>query len=134
MMNPWSALSGLSPLASVTCQAADSLIAPKENLIMNIEKRNIKMFYLIAILVLATILVTAFGGYMLQQQTMPSRDSAVGRSTNPNPLPLIQPELAQTGPTGRLVMSTGIILLLVGSGIIVVLLWAGRSRLHSNPS
>ena len=88
---------------------------------MNIEKRNIKMFNIIIIVVLAAILVTAFGGFMMQRQTMPSRDSGMGmgRSTNP-----MQPELAQSGPTGTLVMSTGIILLLFGFGVLVVMLWA----------
>ena len=76
---------------------------------MNIEKRNVKMFNIIAIVVLAAILLTAFGGFMLQRQIMPSRDSGMGmgRSTDP-----MRPESAQTGPTGQLVMSTGILLLL----------------------
>jgi hypothetical protein len=107
---------------------ASCVIAAKENLIMNIEKRNIKMFNIITVVVLAAILLTAFGGFMLQRQIMPSRDSGMGRSTNP-----MRPESAQTGPTGRLVMSTGIILLLVGSGILVVMLWA-RNNSHRNPS
>jgi len=97
---------------------------------MNIEKRNIKMFNIIAVVVLAAILLTVFGGFMLQRQIMPARDNGMGmgRSTNP-----MQPESAQTGPTGRLVMSTGIILLLVGSGVLVVGLWA-RKNSHRNPS
>ena len=99
---------------------------------MNIEKRNIKMLNIIVIVVLAAILVTAFSGFMMQRQTMPSRDSGIGmgRSTNP----LIQPESAQSGPTGTLVMSTGIILLLVGFGVLVVMLWAKRNSLPGNSS
>ena len=107
------------------------LIAAKENLIMNIEKRNIKMFNIITLVVLAAILLTAFGGFMMQRQIMPTRDSGMGmgRSTNP-----MQPESAQTGPTGRLVMSTGILLLLAGSGVLVLMLWVWRTRVHRNPS
>ena len=107
------------------------IIAAKENLIMNIEKRNVKMFNIIAIVVLAAILLTAFGGFMMQRQIMPARDSGMGmgRSTNP-----MQPESAQTGQTGRLVMSTGILLLLAGSGVLVVMLWVWRTRTHRNPS
>ena len=105
------------------------LIAAQENPIMNIEKRNIKMFNIIAIVVLVAILLTAFGGFMMQRQIMPSRDGGMGRSTNP-----MQPESAQTGPTGRLVMSTGILLLLIGFGVLVVMLWVWRNRVHRNPS
>jgi hypothetical protein len=109
---------------------ASRVIAAKENLIMNIEKRNIKMFNIITVVILAAILLTAFGGFMLQRQAIPSRDNGMGmgRSTN-----LMRPESAQTGPTGRLVMSTGIILLLVGSGVLVVGLWA-RNNSHRNPA
>jgi len=96
---------------------------------MNIEKRNFKMFNVITLVVLAAILLTAFGGFMMQRQLMPARDGGMGRSTNP-----MQPESAQTGPTGQLVMSTGILLLLVGSGVLVVMLWVWRSRAHRNPS
>ena len=98
---------------------------------MNIEKRNIKMFNVIALVVLAVILLTAFGGFMIQRQMVPSRDSGMGmgRSTNP-----MQPESAQTGPTGQLVMSTGILLLLIGFGVLVVMLWVWRNKVHRNPS
>ena len=97
---------------------------------MNIEKRNTKMFNILALVVLAAILLTAFGGFMLQRQITPARDSGMGmgRSTNP-----MQPESAQTGPTGRLVMSTGILLLLIGFGVLVVMFWV-RNNSHRNPS
>ncbi|MEP7134506.1 MAG: hypothetical protein ABI904_06195, partial [Chloroflexota bacterium] len=52
----------------------------------------------------------------------------VGGSSNS----MMQPENTQTSPTGRLVMSTGIILLLIGFGIIVVV-WTER-YLHRKPS
>lgn len=98
---------------------------------MNIEKRNINMFTIIIIVVLAAILLTAVGGIFIQRQAMPSRDGGIGMGRGIN---AIQPESAQTGPTGKLVMSTGIILLLVGLGVLVVLLWAGSSLLRRNPS
>ncbi len=107
------------------------LITTKENLIMNIEKRNISMFNIITMVVLAAILLTSFGGFIMQRQTIPSRDSGIGMGRSANPM--MQSESAQTGPTGKLVMSTGIILLLVGLGVLVVMLWAGRNLLH-NPS
>ena len=99
---------------------------------MNIEKRNSKMFNIIILVVLAAMLVTVIGGIMMQRQTMPSRENGMGmgRSTNL----LLQPESAQSGPTGTLVMSVGIILLLFGFGVLVVLLWAKRNSLHGNSS
>ncbi len=99
---------------------------------MNIEKRNVKMFNIITIVVLAAILLTALGGFMMQRQTMSSKDIGMGLSRGANPM--MQPESAQSGPTGTLVMSTGIILLLVGFGVIVVMLWAKRNSLHNNSS
>ena len=104
-------------------------ITTTENLIMNVEKRNIKMFTIITVVVLAAILLTAFGGFMMQRQLMPARDGGMSRSTNP-----MQPESAQTGQTGRLVMSTGILLLLIGFGVLVVMLWVWRNKVHRNPS
>jgi hypothetical protein len=94
---------------------------------MKIEKRNIKNFNIIIIIVLAAILVTAVGGIIMQRQSMPARDNGMGmgRSTD-----LLQPELAQSGPTGTLVMSAGIILLLVGFGVLVAMVWAKRNRPH----
>jgi hypothetical protein len=97
---------------------------------MNIEKQNRKMFNIVIMVVLGAILITVFGGFMMRGQTMPSSDRDMGRST----LPLLQPASAQSGPTGTLVMSTGIILLLVGFGALVVMLWAKRTSLPANPS
>jgi hypothetical protein len=96
---------------------------------MNIEKRNIKMLNIVTVVVLSAIFLTAFGGFMMQRQLMPARDGAMGRSTNP-----MQPESAQTGPTGQLVMSTGILLLLIGFWVLVVMLWVWYGRTHRNPS
>jgi hypothetical protein len=89
------------------------------------------MFNIITVVVLAAVLLTAFGGFMMQRQIIPARDSGMGmgRSTNP-----MQPESAQTGPTGRLVMSTGILLLLIGFGVLIVMLWAWRNSVHRNPT
>ena len=97
---------------------------------MKIEKRNLKMLNIIAMVVLAAVLLTVFGGFIMQQQSMPSRDGDIGLGRNTNPM---QPASAQSGPTGTLVISAGILLLLAGFGVIVVLLWAGR-KLDHNPS
>ena len=93
---------------------------------MNIEKRNLKMVNIIVMVVLAAILVTVFSGFMMQRQTIPSSDRSMGRSANP----LIQPASAQSGPTGTLVMSVGIMLLLVGFGVLVAMVWAKRNSPH----
>ena len=98
---------------------------------MNIEKRNFKTYNTIIIVVLAAILLTAFGGFMLLQ-TMASGHGSKGVGGDINTL--IQPESTQTSPTGRLVVSTGIILLLAGFGIIIVLWLVGIRYLNFNPS
>ena len=97
---------------------------------MNIEKRNIKVFSIIAMVVLAALLLTAFGGFMIQRQTMPINNGGMGISRGTNPM--MQPESVQTGPTGKMVMSTGILLLIIGFGVLVVMLWAGRSWHHNS--
>jgi formate-dependent nitrite reductase membrane component NrfD len=86
---------------------------------MNIEKRNIKMFNIIIVVVLAAILVTVFGGFLMQQQTtIPFREDGMGKYFNP-----MQSESAQTSPMGRLVLSVGIVLLLVGFAVLLLVLW-----------
>lgn len=97
---------------------------------MNIEKRNLKMFNVIMIIILAAILLTIIIGISIQQRTMPSMGDGmrIGKSAN-----LMQPESAQTGPTGRLVLNTGIILLLIGFGMIVLIL-VRRNLSPHNPS
>jgi hypothetical protein len=93
---------------------------------MHIEKRNQKMFNLIVVVVLTAILLTAIGGIILQRQALP----AMGMRTGNNPM---QPESTQTSPTGKLVLNTGIILLLIGF-IVIVLLLVRRNLLPHNPS
>ena len=97
---------------------------------MNIEKRNLKMFNVIMLIILAAILLTIIIGISIQQRTMPSMGDGmrIGKSAN-----LMQPESAQTGPTGRLVLNTGIILLLIGFGMIVLIL-VRRNLSPHNPS
>lgn len=97
-------------------------------LLMNLEKRNLKMFNIITILVLAAVLLTAFGGFMIQRQTVYSKDDGMGFSRGANPM--MQPELAQTGPTGSLVVSTGIVLLMIGFGTLVIALLVRNNVLH----
>lgn len=103
----------------------------KEKSIMNIEKRNFKTYNIIFIVVLAAILLTAFGGFMLLQN-MPSRHGSKGVGGDVNSL--IVPASTQTSPVGRLVVSTGIVLLLIGFGIIAVVWLVGQRYLNFNPS
>ncbi len=97
---------------------------------MNIEKSNLKMFNTITIIVLVAVLLTIVGGIILQRQALPAMDgdTPIGRSGN-----LWQPESTQTSPTGRLVLNTGIILLLIGFGVIVLVL-VRRNLLRHDPS
>lgn len=97
---------------------------------MNIEKRNLKMFNVIMIIILAAILLTIIIGISIQQRTMPSMGDGMRISRVNN---LFQPESTQTGPTGRLVLNTGIILLLIGFGMIVMIL-VRRNLSSHNPS
>lgn len=92
---------------------------------MHIEKRNQKMFNIIVIVVLTAILLTAIGGILLQRQVPPAMGGGVGMRAGNN---LMQPESTQTSPTGRLVLNTGIILLLIGF-VVIVLLWLLRHNL-----
>ena len=97
---------------------------------MNIEKRNLKMFNVIMIIILAAILLTIIIGISVQQQTLPSMGDGMRISRVNN---LFQPESTQTSPTGKLALNMGIILLLIGFGMIVLLL-VRRNLLHHNPS
>ena len=98
---------------------------------MNIEKSNLKMFNTITIIVLVAVLLTIVGGIILQRQALPAMDgdTPIGRSGN-----LWQPESSQTSPTGKLVLNTGIILLIVGFGILLALLLIRRNLLRHDPS
>ncbi len=98
---------------------------------MHIEKHNLKMFNTITIIVLAAILLTVIGGLMIQRQAMPARAGGTGMRTGDNPM--MRPEQTQTGPTGRLVVNTGIILLMIGFGMILLLL-VRRNLAHRNIS
>jgi len=99
---------------------------------MNTEKRNQKLFNIVSIVFLAAILLTAVGGIILQRQGLPSNvgGERIGRGADP----FLRPESAQTGPTGTLAMSMGIILLLVGFGILVAILLIRRNLLLRHPS
>jgi preprotein translocase subunit SecG len=95
---------------------------------MNIEKSNMKVFNIIIIVVLAAVLVTVFGGFLMQQYAMPMRGDGLDRSFAP-----MQSESAQTGPTGALVLSVGIFLLSVGFFVLVMVLWLGRRKTDALP-
>jgi hypothetical protein len=117
----------------VACDAANNpVLSCPEILIMNIEKRNAKMFNIISIVVLAAILLTAVGGIILQRQGLPSKVGGLRISRGADPF--LRPESTQTSPTGTLAMSIGIILLLVGFGILVAILLIRRNLLLRNPS
>jgi hypothetical protein len=97
---------------------------------MHIEKRNQKMFNIIVIVVLTAILLTAIGGMLLQRQVPPAAGSGMGMRAGND---LMQPESTQTSPTGKLVLNTGIILLLIGF-VVIVLLWLVRRNLSGHNS
>jgi hypothetical protein len=97
---------------------------------MHIEKRNQKVFNIIVIVVLTAILLTAIGGMLLQKQVPPAMGGGVGMRTGNS---LMQPESTQTSPTGKLVLNTGIILLLIGF-VVIVLLWLVRRNLSRHNS
>jgi hypothetical protein len=97
---------------------------------MHIEKRNQKMFNIIVIVVLTAILLTAIGGMLLQRHVPPAMGGGIGMRTGNN---LMQPESTQTSPTGKLVLNTGIILLLIGF-VVIVLLWLVRRNLSRHNS
>ena len=98
---------------------------------MIIEKRNTKMFNIVSIVLLAAILLTAVGGIIVQRMSLPSMLGEMGTGSGNN---LLQPRSTQTSPTGSLVLTTGIILLMIGFVTIVVLLLVRRNWLHRNPS
>jgi hypothetical protein len=92
---------------------------------MHIEKRNQKMATTIGIVLLVSVVLIILVGLLMQGQSMPSKDRDMGRQTASLNFNF---ESAQTGPTGKLVISTGIVLLVVALGVLVVMLWVGRSR------
>jgi uncharacterized membrane protein YidH (DUF202 family) len=85
---------------------------------MSNNKRNFKIKNVLVVLLLTAILIVAFGGVYMLQQDVPLRGDEISRNFNP-----MQFESAQTGPTGRMVMSLGTVLLLIGFGVLVLALW-----------
>jgi uncharacterized membrane protein YidH (DUF202 family) len=81
-------------------------------------KRNFKMKNVFIALLLTAIMIVMFGGVYMLQQDVPLRGDEISRNFNP-----IQFMSAQTGPTGRMVMSLGTVLLLIGFGALVLALW-----------
>jgi hypothetical protein len=92
---------------------------------MSTEKQNYKMKSTLILVLLATIAILVLGGMFMLEQTAPLRGDSMGMGRDLNPL---QFESAQTGPTGRMVMSTGIVLLLIGGAAVLVLFWARWKR------
>ena len=99
---------------------------------MRIEKRKLKMFNTISIIILAAMLLTTIGGLMIQRQALPEKVDIAGVRAGNNP-DSMQPEMTQTSPTGRLVVNTGIILLMIGFVMIIMIL-VRRNRLHRDTS
>lgn len=87
------------------------------------------MLTIFAILILVSIVLIITVGFMVQNQTIPLKDKDMGRSSN---TPLIDVQSVQSGPVGQLVLSTGIILLFVGFGAIIVMLWVWRNKVPHN--
>jgi len=98
---------------------------------MNIKRRHFKVFTIISTLILAAVLVTACAANPLQQQGGHSQGSRIDISRDAIP---IQPESAQTGPTGNLAIITGIILLMVGLGVLVLILTLVVRHKFLNPA
>ena len=122
MMSPW--------FTYVRGQVSACVIAVHGELIMNIEKRNTKMFNILSIVFLAAILLTIVGGVILQRLDLSPRVARMGTGDHD----FMQPGLTQTSPTGELVLTTGIILLMIGFVITVLMLLVRRNSLHRNPS
>lgn len=101
-----------------------------ENMIMNIEKHNTKLFDILSIVFLALILLTIVGGIILQRLDPSPRVGRMGVGDHN----FMQPKFTQTSPTGDLVLTTGIILLAVGFVITVLILLVRRNRSHRNPA
>jgi hypothetical protein len=89
------------------------------------------VFDVISIVVLAALLLTATGGILLQWQNLLSMDGGMRSSGAES---LVQPESTRTSPTGNMVVTTGIILLLMGFGVIVLMLLVRRNWLGHNPT
>ena len=89
------------------------------------------MFNSIFIIILAAILLTLGSGIIVQRQGLLAQVGDMGMNRGDN---LIQPRSTQTSPTGKLVLSTGILLLTVGSVLIVLMLLVGNNWLRHNPS
>lgn len=85
---------------------------------MTNQKRNFKMKNVLIVLLLAAIMIVVLGGVYMLQQDVPLQGDGISRNFNP-----MQFASAQTGPTGRMVMSLGTVLLLIGFGAIVLILW-----------
>jgi heme A synthase len=98
---------------------------------MSTEKQNYKMKNTLILVLLVTIAILVLGGMFMLEQAAPMRADSMGMGRDFNPLRF---ESVQTGPTGRMVMSTGIVLLLLGLGVLVLLLWVGWKKKHNNPS
>ena len=97
---------------------------------MSIKKNNTKLFDILSIVFLAAILLTIVGGVILQRLDLSPRVARMGTGDHD----FMQPGLTQTSPTGELVLTTGIILLMIGFVVTVLMLLVRRNSLHRNPS
>ena len=99
---------------------------------MHIEKRKLKMFNTISIIILAVMLLTIIGGFMVLQQAPPARVGNTELRTGDDSMTMQpEPELIQTSPTSRLVVNIGIILLMIGF-IMITLLLVRRNLANRN--
>lgn len=97
---------------------------------MKNENRNTKLFDILSIVFLALILLTIVGGIVIQRLDLSPRVGRMGVGDRN----FMQPKFTQTSPTGDLVLTTGIILLVVGFVITVLILLVRRNRSHRNPA
>lgn len=100
---------------------------------MNIERKHLRVFNIISVLVLAAVLLTACGAMTFQGRGLFLKEGRADINRDVNSL---LPAQAQTGPTGNLVMTIGMILLIVAfAGLVLILAFRiRRNILHPKPA
>jgi hypothetical protein len=91
---------------------------------MNHKLHTYKVFNVITLFFLATLLLSACGGFSFQAQAAPSQDGGVGITGGVDPiLPADPAQPAQpAAPAGQTMNPTTVILLLAGFGVLVLIL------------
>jgi hypothetical protein len=81
---------------------------------------NFKIFNVLTLFFLATLLLSACGGFSFQAQAAPSEDGGVGITGGVDPILPADP--AQPATASETINPTTIILLLAGFGVLVLIL------------